>query len=57
MDSHDLGAVFGYIAVCVLDIWEHAYWMDFGASKKDYISNLMGAINWQVVCDRFCAVA
>ena len=56
MDSHDLGAVFGYSSILVLDIWEHAYWMDFGASKKDYITKLIEHIDWSVVCDRFCAI-
>lgn len=29
-----------------LDMYEHAYHMDFGAKAADYVSAFMGAINW-----------
>ena len=30
----------------VLDMYEHAYQMDFGARAADYVNTVMGAINW-----------
>lgn len=32
--------------VLVLDMYEHAYQMDFGAKAADYVTTVMGAINW-----------
>jgi superoxide dismutase, Fe-Mn family len=29
-----------------LDMYEHAYQMDFGAKAADYVNTIMGAINW-----------
>jgi Fe-Mn family superoxide dismutase len=32
--------------VLVLDMYEHAYQMDFGAKAADYVTTVMGTINW-----------
>lgn len=32
--------------ILVLDMYEHAYQMDFGARAADYVTTIMGAINW-----------
>jgi Fe-Mn family superoxide dismutase len=32
--------------VLVLDMYEHAYHMDFGARAADYVNTVMSAINW-----------
>jgi Fe-Mn family superoxide dismutase len=32
--------------ILVLDMYEHAYQMDFGAKAADYVTAIMGAINW-----------
>ncbi|MBI5013815.1 MAG: superoxide dismutase [Methylocystis sp.] len=38
--------------VLVLDMFEHAYQMDFGAKAGDYVKAIMAAINWSNA-DRF----
>ena len=32
--------------ILVLDMYEHAYQMDFGAKAADYVTTVMNAINW-----------
>lgn len=32
--------------ILVLDMYEHAYQMDFGARAADYVNTIMGVINW-----------
>ena len=32
--------------ILVLDMYEHAYQMDFGARAADYVNTVMSAINW-----------
>lgn len=51
-DVHDVGGVWGAQPVLVLDMYEHAYFLDYGTKKKVYIDNFMKNINWQVVNGR-----
>ena len=32
--------------ILVLDMYEHAYQMDFGVKAADYVTTVMNAINW-----------
>lgn len=36
-----------------IDLWEHAYYLDYQNRKKDYLRNLFLIINWNVVSSRF----
>jgi Fe-Mn family superoxide dismutase len=38
--------VAGGVPILVLDMYEHAYHMDFGAKATDYVSASMNVINW-----------
>ncbi len=53
-DAHDIGAIWSVaIPLVVLDVYEHAYFMDFGTNKKQYIDIFIKNINWRVVSNRF----
>jgi superoxide dismutase len=39
--------------VLALDGWEHAYMIDYGTSKADYLGVLLNAIDWSVASKRF----
>lgn len=56
LDAHDLGPVYGYTPLLVIDCYEHAYWMDFGADKGTYLANIAGYINWGTVDSRYKAM-
>lgn len=45
-DAHNVGAVWGAIPVIVLDVYEHAYFMDYGVNRKDYINSFFLNLNW-----------
>ncbi|MEK7146633.1 MAG: Fe-Mn family superoxide dismutase [Patescibacteria group bacterium] len=45
-DSHNLGAVWGAIPVIVLDVYEHAYFMDYGVNRKDYLNAFFKNLDW-----------
>lgn len=45
-DSHDVGAVWGCLLIFALDVYEHAYMMDFGADRKAYIEAFWKNMDW-----------
>lgn len=36
----------GYIPLLTLDVWEHAYILDYGFDKRRYVDNFWRFINW-----------
>ncbi|WP_073254393.1 superoxide dismutase [Caldanaerovirga acetigignens] len=53
LDAHDHGVVQGAEAVLVLDVYEHAYFIDYGTRKADYIRAFMNNVDWKVAENRF----
>ncbi len=51
-DSHDDGVIIGSYPLIVLDMYEHAYFLDYGVNKEQYIQNFISAINWDIVEQR-----
>ena len=43
--------------VLVLDMYEHAYAMDFGAKAVAYVDAVMAALNWSAADGRFAKAA
>ncbi len=52
-DAHNQGGVWGAIPLLVMDVYEHAYFMDFGSDRKAYIADFLSHVNWPVVEKRF----
>lgn len=45
-DAHNQGGVWGCLPVIVLDVYEHAYFIDFGSDRKAYIEAFWKNFNW-----------
>ena len=45
----------GATPILALDMYEHAYHMDFGAKAAAYVDAFMGNVRWQAVARRFAA--
>lgn len=45
-DAHNVGAVWSAIPIIVLDVYEHAYFMDYGVDRKTYIDAFFKNLNW-----------
>lgn len=52
LDAHDVGSIWNASPFLVLDVYEHAYFIDYGADRKKYIDEFMQHINWQIVNQR-----
>lgn len=51
-DVHNQGGVADTELVLVMDVYEHAYFLDYATARKDYITSFMGVIDWGVVNSR-----
>ncbi|MBR2935730.1 MAG: superoxide dismutase [Paludibacteraceae bacterium] len=40
------------VPLLAVDVWEHAYYLDYQNRRKDYLQNLWLLINWDVVSKR-----
>jgi Fe-Mn family superoxide dismutase len=56
LDSHHDGPVVGMYPLVVLDMYEHAYFLDYGTDKTAYINRFISQIPWDAVEKRVMAV-
>src|SRR3989344_3685616 len=45
-DAHNVGAVWAAIPIIVLDVYENAYFMDYGIGRKAYIDSFFKNLDW-----------
>lgn len=48
-DAHNQGGVWGALPIAVLDVYEHAYFIDFGSDRKAYIETYFKNLNWEKI--------
>ena len=53
INEHDLGHLAGCKPLLIMDVFEHAYMLDYGLKRADYIEAFFNVINWEVVEKRF----
>lgn len=56
-DAHNQGGVWGALPIIVLDVYEHAYFIDFGSDRKSYIEAFWKNFNWQKANEVFKKVS
>lgn len=52
INEHDVGHFAGCVPVLVLDVFEHAFMLDYGTKRLDYIEAFMKAVDWETVESR-----
>jgi len=52
-DAHNQGGIWGTSPLLVLDVYEHAYFIDYGSDRKSYLEDFFQNLNWQVIEKRF----
>lgn len=53
VNEHDAGHLSGAVPLLVMDIFEHAFMLDYGLKRADYIDAFFKAIDWSAVSKRF----
>ena len=53
--EHDTGHLAGAVPLLIMDVFEHAFMIDYGLKRADYIEAFFKAIDWTAVAARFDA--
>jgi superoxide dismutase, Fe-Mn family len=54
IDLHELGTPADTAVLYVVDLWEHAYWTDYGAKGRDrFMADLFANTDWKVAGERY----
>lgn len=52
INEHDGGHLAGGIPLMIMDVFEHAFMIDYGLKRADYIESFFRAIDWSTVTSR-----
>jgi Fe-Mn family superoxide dismutase len=52
INEHDVGHLAGCIPILVMDVFEHAYMLDYGLKRGIYIDAFFKNVNWMAVAAR-----
>lgn len=46
-DAQNVGAVWGAIPLIAMDVYEHAYFIDYGTNRKEYVNAFFKNLDWE----------
>ena len=52
VNEHDVGHLAGTVPLLIMDVFEHAFMLDYGLKRVDYITAFFNALDWDVVEQR-----
>lgn len=52
-DNQDPLVLKGLVPLLGIDVWEHAYYLQYKNVRADYVKNIWKVINWKNVSDRY----
>lgn len=53
VNEHDGGHLSGTTPLLVMDVFEHAFMLDYGIKRTDYIETFFKSIDWKIVSARY----
>jgi superoxide dismutase, Fe-Mn family len=54
-ENHQKLAIWGVVPLLVIDVWEHAYYLQYQNRRADFIKAIWNVINWNDVSQRHAA--
>ncbi len=53
IEKHNTNVFPGFGILMVIDVWEHAYYLDYKNDRAKFVDSFWNIVNWEVVAQRF----
>ena len=53
IEKHNTNVIPGFDILMVLDVWEHAYYIDYRNDRAKFVDSFWNIVNWDAVAQRF----
>jgi Fe-Mn family superoxide dismutase len=55
LPNADLPQRQGHTPILVMDLWEHAYYCQYGTNREEFLKNTFHLLNWRIAEQRLAA--
>jgi Fe-Mn family superoxide dismutase len=53
IEKHNVNVYAGFAVIMVLDVWEHAYYLDYKNDRAKFVDGFWNIVNWDAIGKRF----